>query len=135
MSETPARDFYGDALAWGRKKYPDSPEQHHIGFAWIMKFCQEKGVPRRSSPRTMRVEYAVTSIFRFRQPGTLIFEEAIRLVLGICYGPITPEIATIWYKDGPLNGDYLEDISAAKLILKKRQGISPCVIDVDREVN
>jgi hypothetical protein len=136
MSETLARDFYGDALAWGRKKYPDSPEQHHIGFAWIIAFaCGDKSVKRAENPGTIRVEYGVTLIYSSKQPGQFTFEEAIKLLEIVCYGSITKKHADIYYKQGILEGDYLEDISAAKLILKKRQGISPCVIDVDREVN
>lgn len=134
MTENPIRDFYGDALAWGMEKHEHSPEQHHIGFAWIIAFaCGDKRIKRAENPGTIRVEYGVTLIYNSKQPGQLTFEEVIELLEAICYGPITDEHAVIYYKQGALKGDYPVDVAAAQELLANLQPTPLSKEFIDRE--
>ncbi len=132
MTETLARDFYQDALAWGREKYPDSPEAHHQAFASLVVFAVEKPTQRYKVIDTMRTYVGINKILASAQPGCLSFDEAVTLLETDCYGPITREHADV-YKQCRFDDDCWEDISDAKLILQEKQGISLCEIGVDRE--
>ena len=122
------------ALAWGEFNYPNSPEAHHQAFASLVVFAVEKPTRRYKVIDTMRTYVGLNKILAIAQPGCLSFDEAVTLLETDCYGTITREHTDV-YKQCRFEGDYCQDISDAKLMLQEKQGISPCVIDVDREVN
>ena len=134
MSESLGRDFYGDALAWRKSHYPESPEEHHQAFASLVVFAVERPIRRYKVIDTMRTYVGLNKILAIAQPGCLSFDEAVTLLETDCYGPITREHADV-YKQCRFDDDCCEDISDAKLILQKNQGISLCETGVDREVN
>ncbi len=132
MSETLTRNFYEDAIAWGKLNYPDSPEEHHIGFASIIAFACKTPVIRSQVMNTMRTYVAINMLLLRGQPGKFNFEEAIEYFAQNCYGSITQEHAAV-YKQCRFKGDCPEDIIAAELMLQHRQPSPPHEYVRDRE--
>ena len=96
-------EIYEQALAWGLKKYPESPEIHHLAFASVLQFaCTGKN--RRDVIKTMRTLVAM-DIFYLNHSETLSFDNAVQLFKDSCYGEILIEHAKKWKHDRPGDDD------------------------------
>jgi hypothetical protein len=134
MSESLTRDFYEEALIWGKLNYPNSPEAHHQAFASIIAFACKTPVIRSQVKDTMRTYVAINMLLLKGQPGKFDFEEAIDYFAHNCYGPITQEHAAV-YKQCRFRGDYPADVAAAQAILANSQPIPLSKQFLDRETD
>jgi hypothetical protein len=107
-------EIYQQALEWGKKHYPDSPEIHHIGFASVIRFACT-GRNRRAVIKTMRTLVAM-DIFHLNHSATLSFNNSVQLLKDACYGEITIEHAKKWNHDRPMEDDKDDIILAQALI-------------------
>ena len=120
--ENPYEDVLEAALDYAEKHFPRKSKEQRHAFANAVAYGQTGWTGGRGGP-SMRQWWAEAVLDRDGDPGRMSTDAARKMIEGICFGPLTVDIArmSVVHRDRCFD-DPPGETEAAALLLQKKAG-------------